>query len=370
MIGMRMCWLAVEALLLGLFFYTGRALPLAAALALLLAVLGAIPCSLLVRKKLRAELELPVNLPKGKSGEGTITVENPTLFPVFCLTCRVRVENILNGDGETQSFRSFLLPRSTGHIPLTLGSDYCGRLRVTAEKIILSDCFGVIGIACPVTVKKSVTVHPDTFEQTIRMNYNLSSSMDSDQYSPYCPGPDLAETFQIREYAEGDSPRQIHWKLSGKFDRLIVRDPSLPVTRSVLVFWERTGQSGDRDRTDAQAEAVASVCRTLLQQDVAFTLGWNEEQGCILQNVADFDEFVGILPRMLGAAGRAEGVSGVRLLLQTGRFWSQSIFVGEDFTEEGLPGHVTWLTCGKQAPKDAVSFDAENYETQLAQLEI
>ena len=370
MIGMRLCWLTVEGLLLGLFLYTGRPMPLAAALALLLLVLGSVPCSLLARKKLRAELVLPVNLPKGKPGEGSLNLENPTFLPLFCLNCRVLVENLLNGDREVKNLRSFLLPRSRGSIPLTLGSDTCGRLRVTAEKITISDCFGVIGIAAPVTVKKSVTVQPDTFEQTLRIHSELSSTEDSEQYSPYYPGQDLAETFQIREYAEGDSPRQIHWKLTGKFDRLIVRDPGLPVTRSVLVFWERTGQSGDRNRTDAQAEVVATVCRSLLQQELAFTLGWNEEQGCILQDVADLDTFVGILPRILGACGRPEGVSGVRLLLQTGRFWSQTVFVGENFTEEGLPGHVTWLTCGNQAPADAVAFDTENYETQLSQLGI
>ena len=370
MIAMRLCWLAVEGLLLGLFFYTGDPLPLAAALALILVVLGSVPCSLLARKKLRAELILPVNLPKGKPGEGSLKLENPTLLPLFGLNCRIRVENLLNGDGETKRLRSFLLPRSSGSIPLTLGCDYCGRLRVTAEAVILSDCFGVIGIAAPLTVKKSVTVQPDTFEQTLRIRSSLSSCEDSEQYSPCRPGQDLTETFQIREYVQGDSPRQIHWKLTGKFDRLIVRDPALPVTRSVLVFWERTGQSGDRDRTDAQAEAVATVCRSLLQQETAFTLGWNEEQGCILQDVADLDTFVGILPRLLGASGRREGTGGVGQLLQTGRSWSQTVFVGEDLTEEGLPGHVTWLTCGDRAPADAVAFDTVNYAAQLSRLEI
>ncbi|MFR7744089.1 MAG: DUF58 domain-containing protein [Acutalibacteraceae bacterium] len=49
--------------------------------------------------------------------------------------------------------------------------------------------------------------------------------------------------FQIRDYVPGDSQRQIHWKLSHKYDKLIVKDPSLPITRSAAVFWERTEET-------------------------------------------------------------------------------------------------------------------------------
>ena len=48
--------------------------------------------------------------------------------------------------------------------------------------------------------------------------------MESFRYSGSRPGDDPGETFDIREYREGDSIRQIHWKLTGKMDRLIIRE--------------------------------------------------------------------------------------------------------------------------------------------------
>lgn len=38
------------------------------------------------------------------------------------------------------------------------------------------------------------------------------------------PGDDPGETYDIREYRSGDSIRQIHWKLSGKLDDIMIRE--------------------------------------------------------------------------------------------------------------------------------------------------
>ncbi len=126
---------------------------------------------------------------------------------------------------------------------------------------------------------------------------------DTEDYSNERPGYDLSEMFQIRDYVPGDSQRQIHWKLSHKYGKLIVKDPSLPITRSAAVFWERTEENPTVDRTDAEAEIVVSVCRNLLSQSVQFTVGWNEGDAgrCVFQQIRDMDDLIGLLPRLLTA---------------------------------------------------------------------
>ena len=188
------------------------------------------------------------------------------------------------------------------------------------------------------------------------------------------PGADLTETFQIREYVEGDSMRQIHWKLSGKLYRLIVRDPSLPIVRSILIFWERTGDSGDLRRTDAQAEAVLTICKTLLDQSMQFTVGWNDtnEQRCVLHGIHDLDDLIGLTPRLLMARGQTEGISGAELLLQTlgEQEYSYTVYIGETCTAAPLlanMGRFTVLCCGGD---DGIRFDPEQYPAQLAQLDL
>ena len=176
--------------------------------------------------------------------------------------------------------------------------------------------------------------------------------------------------FQIRDYVPGDSQRQIHWKLSHKYDKLIVKDPSLPITRSAAVFWERTEEQPTAARTDAEAEIVVSVCRNLLSQSVQFTVGWNEgDTGrCVFQQIRDMDDLIGLLPRLFTAKA-ATGVSGASLLLQEVPVgsWSHLIYVsGEQQAEtEQLStiGRLTALVCGER-------FNEKDYAAQLSELEL
>ena len=91
--------------------------------------------------------------------------------------------------------------------------------------------------------------------QSVYVSPDANCPDDSENYAPDRTGYDLAEVYALREYAPGDSLRQMHWKLSSKLDKLVVREPSLPVRRSVLVFWERT-QTAAPEQSDAQADVV------------------------------------------------------------------------------------------------------------------
>ena len=189
---------------------------------------------------------------------------------------------------------------------------------------------------------------------------------------------DLTETYQIREYVPGDSIRQIHWKLSNKFDKLIVRDPGLPITRNVLVFWERTGESGDPDVIDAQAEVIISLCRSLMDSGIQFTIGWNDTDRnyCITHEIRDMDELVGVIPRLLRATGAKDTASGAALLIQTRpeALCAHMVYIAEEPQNEVMEmqryGHVTMLVCGKEAPQGAILFNEEDYAQQLTQIEI
>lgn len=86
------------------------------------------------------------------------------------------------------------------------------------------------------------------------------------------------------------------------------------------MFWERTGETGDPKSIDAQAEVVISLCRSLAEEKIPFTIGWNDTDRnlCILYEIRDMDTLIGVMPRLLRATGVREGVSGAALLMQTG----------------------------------------------------
>lgn len=378
MIGMKLGWLLLEVILLGYVLYFGSSIALGFALVMILIPICSIPVNLYVRKRISLTVTAQPNLKKGDSGEFVLRIDNPTIIPVFFLRCQIRIQNQLNKEVQILRIHTWLPPKRVQKVGLQTGSEYCGRLKVAIEKTAVCDCFGVFGIRCRMDASAYMTVQPDTFEPEIMLTVNADSNEDSDVYSQERPGTDMTETYQIREYVPGDSPRQIHWKLSGKFDRLIVRDSSLPIVRNILVFWERTGENGDCEMIDAQAEIIVSLCKALLEQSMQFTLGWNDTDRnlCVLHEICNTEELIGILPKLMRATGKKEGYSGAELLLQTGghALCGHMIYLAEK-PQSGAEelrryGHVTMLTGSETSIAGAKVFDSVRYKEQLSQIEL
>lgn len=355
----------------------GSTLLLAAMAALLLLPLLWAIFQLCRRKTLRVSISASSNLEQGKEGTVTITLHNEGFLPLGHGKCRLRLKNLLT-EGETLLELDVFAPaKGKREFPLKLGSAHCGRVQIQVERLRLYDPFGLIGIRCKCNAAAHVTVQPRGFVQTIWVSADASCPDDSPVYSQQKPGYDLSEVWQLREYQPGDSPRQIHWKLSSKLDKMVIREPSLPVRRSVLVFWERTQKSTPAE-TDAQADVLISVCRTLLEDGISFTLAWNdwESGGCVMQELRSMDDFAALLPRLLSARP-AEGASGAEVLCRScGEASISHILylcneVPKAATQLSAFGRVTVLSCNaKAAEQGAIAFDIGNYQKQLAELEL
>ena len=175
----------------------------------------------------------------------------------------------------------------------------------------------------------------------------------------------------------------MHWKLTQKLDRPIVRDPSLPITRSVLLLGERTADRPETpEEADAQAEALVSMAKALLGQSVQFVLAWNERESvqCAMLDIRDMDALIGALPRLLSASAQTKGISGGELFCQTAPdpHFSHIVYVTRNRTLnaqlEDL-GHVTVLLCAGDADVsdpggNVICFDGQNYEAQLQEISI
>lgn len=376
MLARKLAWLAVVGSLLWLFVEFGSGASFILAVGLVLIPLISIPVNLYIRNHLRLELSADGSLQKDAEGTLTVRLTNPTVFPAT-VRCRLSLRNMLNGAVARHCIEC-LAPKGTTEMTAELGSSHCGRLCVSAQKLRLYDCFGVIGIPVNCGAKCHATVQPQGFACSVTLNDLMGGAADSDLYSQMRPGWDLTEIFQLRDYVPGDSPRQIHLKLSGKFDRLIVRDPGLPVIQDVLLFWERSGDSSEADIIDAQAEVLYSIATALLEQSVQFRLGWNDttENRCVILEIADLDDLIGALPRLLSAAGSTTGDSGAGMLLQSRpeSLCSHMVYLGCSPAPEVLQwqghGNVTVLTCSDTAFDGAVHFDETDYSAQLNMLEL
>jgi len=61
------------------------------------------------------------------------------------------------------------------------------------------------------------------------------------------PGGGFSEDYDLRRYRPGDPVRSIHWKVSAKFDALIIREPLVPPLHSRLIHVTKWNNASERD---------------------------------------------------------------------------------------------------------------------------
>lgn len=306
-------WLLLLIGSAGLYLWRQDAAVLVLGLTLIAAPLLSILSAALMKKKVCVQIDKPQDVQSGQESMICWSIRNDALLPVAQLRLRVRIENELTGETLRQTVRLQAGGRSADRVQTAFCSRYCGSVRVSMERAELFDLFGLVPFRIPAGEAQRFLLLPEIFEPEIRLPVCMSLSRDSETYSALRPGFDYSETFQVRPYAEGDSPKQVHWKLTSKLDELIVRDPSLPVERMALLFWDRTVREGQTPaQTDALARVLLSVCLQLLRQGVICQLAWNraDENGCMRYELRQDSEIYALLGGLLRAYDDPEKTDG------------------------------------------------------------
>ena len=169
MIPLKLCWLVLEGLFITFFLRFGSSGALGLAILLILLPLGSLPVNLYLRKKLQFSFSAGVNLRKKETGDVILKIKNPTAIPVLRLSLAIRTENQLNRQSRKICMQSWVPGKMEQEVSFQVGSDYCGRLRISMHRVMLYDCFGLIGVPCKADAVYYVTVQPDTFEPDITL---------------------------------------------------------------------------------------------------------------------------------------------------------------------------------------------------------
>ena len=172
MIGMKLRWLILEVLLLGGFLYFGSNVALIFAIVMILIPLCSIPLNLYICKRIELTVTTQQNLKKGELGNFVLTFVNKTIFPILYLHGKTCIKNQLNGEEHILKIRTWLPAKKEQKVILQAGSAYCGRLKISVEKIYVCDCFGLFGIRCKKDASGYMTVQPDTYEPAVTLTLN------------------------------------------------------------------------------------------------------------------------------------------------------------------------------------------------------
>lgn len=364
-------WLALSGLLLLLALVSGQGIFAGALLLLPLLLLLSTLLNLALRRKVTAALQLTPSVRKGQAMDWCLTLTNGSRLPGGLLLARLTVTNGLTGEESRQLLKLAAPPRGEGSCRGSLTSGCCGYVRVALSQLRLCDWLGLFSLPLPIRAAAGCAVLPDTFPMQVSLEIPALGPEDEEEYSPDKTGYDYSETFQLRDYREGDSLKQLHWKLSEKLDKPISRDPSLPVSRSLLVFWDKQAGDCGPEAMDAMAEAAASLCQSLSSQGILFNLAWRDAQGITVTEIHHSNQLVSLIPEMLKYGRAAEGQPLEESYAQ-GFGFARTLYLAasaQELPPQGL-GSVTALLCGagEEPPCDWVSFQPETVEEELGNL--
>lgn len=239
------------------------------------------------RHSLSIDLTVPATAEK-KNAVITYTFENSGRMPAARVTFRIQLENQMTGALKERKVNVTVGSREKVEAQLSLQNSKVGTVLIRTGKVRVYDAFGLFAFRKADLHEQLVVIYPDMHDIAVYMEKPVETTVDGSRYSPDRPGQDVSEIFALREYAAGDEIRKIHWKLSGKLDRTMVRDFSLPLNYSVFLLLELT--LGSEDLVDAEVETYLSLSRALLENGINHNIGWYDA-GTDLFNVKELDNF-------------------------------------------------------------------------------
>lgn len=278
-------------------------------------------CSIfLLKNKLDGTFEIQQTAEKKKRAGGILKVQNRSLIPAGKVSVELEFFNQLTGERKTRQILCSVGAKQEETVEWSLESAYCGRIRVKIKKLTAYDFLGLFGIPEAGGAKASVVVLPDIFHTELEISDGMMVNWESVHYSELKKGDDSSEIFGIREYQEGDSLKNIHWKLSGKLGEFYVKESSLPTENAVLLFFE-TARLDKRETVPLQSalmEAFLSFSQSLAESGYVHALGWydQKQERLCMERVDSEDALAQISQGLLALEGREKEFSGLHEYLQ------------------------------------------------------
>lgn len=217
--------------------------------------------------------------------ESSITLENPlklkiiiknrSPFAVSSIKINAKIMNLFFNSENDCSFSVSAPPFSKNEFSYDISSDYIGSLNLQIEKIKFYDYLSLFVFSKKINYKRFVLVYPDIVSASAKIRSNDLFSGQAQMFSSSTSGDDPSEVFGIREYKPGDKLNRIHWKLTTKTEKYMVKEFSLPLSDNVFIFLDLKISDTDKfDYVNSLIKSLISLSDCLLNQGIAHYIGW------------------------------------------------------------------------------------------------
>lgn len=215
-----------------------------------------------------------------------VTIENLSKLPFSVINLKLEYVDISEGIPLRRKIRTAVGAGEKKSILISAVTQHCAVVECRIKKARCCDALGLFSFKIKnIKDTAQIVVIPQLIKGGLKMDSEALNDSDSDNYSDTQKGDDPSQVFEIRDYAPGDDIRRIHWRLSSKQDRIIVKEFSQPVADECVVLLETGLKGGSIDEFKVRVDNVLSAFLTLA--DNAFNSERSMSVRWYSQDIAD-----------------------------------------------------------------------------------
>ncbi len=235
----------------------------------------------------------PAALDRGETGRWLLSVEAPAGLPLARVTLRVTEKNLLTGESKSRRLAMTGVARRKP-VELAAPTAHCGLLELRADKARVYDYLGLFSRRLKLPTPARLLCRPvPAAAEPPPIPEGRGARPSPGSAARRGPGED----YDLREYRPGDPMRSVHWKLSSKWDKLIVRERAETVVPLPLLTLDRFGTPEELDRL---LDRLLGLSRALLGVQRPHAVLWLDEAGePQLHTVSDEREYAGCVLALL-----------------------------------------------------------------------
>lgn len=166
---------------------------------------------------------------------------------------------------------------------VTLPATQCGEIVLKCRSIHIVDMMRLFKIKTKPFKDAGTIIYPKRVGISVELSDVIRGESVKEGAMQNRKGSDSSEIYDIREYQPGDDARSIHWKLSEKIDKLVIREASEPSHYDAVIIPDFAHFNGDREVTPDELNTAiaitAEIAEQLLMKGLHFCMMVPDEHG-------------------------------------------------------------------------------------------
>lgn len=216
---------------------------------------------------------------RGGAADIAVAIRNNSLLPTGRVELQLTITDVSVGT-VTRSKKTYAIAgRSVQTDRLSVPMTHSGILRVSIDSVRVQEPLGLFSHTSRAKLPEATyLVLPEIVPIAVSpLRHNPYAYIADEIYSTTKPGDDPSELFGTREYIPGDRQNRIHWSLTAKQDKLMVKELGLPVECSALILLDMF-RTNDAGKVNALFDTAFSLSAKLAEEHHRHWFAWYDAE--------------------------------------------------------------------------------------------